>query len=222
MTVPSNSLLVHGDVQFNSAQDLAIIISNNKQEVEALRLALQRQCELAREAWEATPRRNARVELLRRQQSGILKLAALAYDEVGPNPRERRKFFSHRFIPVVWLAVFVYVVGTLAFCARWVLAYTSLRGVDNTYDANFVVSRWLLLSFIGVAVAFFMTEPVLAVVRFSIVPWVLHRFGTKTRFAIAPQTTLTVTDDAEVGTTTNNNKSTSPADFIAQVVDVLT
>ena len=108
------------------------------------------------------------MELLRKQQSSILRVAALLYDEVdGDGPVcERRKFFEHKFIYPVWTFVFVYIVGSLAFCARWVLAYTLEHGPENTNDTNYVISTWLGLSFLGVAVTFLMAEPVMGFVRF--------------------------------------------------------
>jgi len=150
---------------------------------------LRRASEKSAAEWAKVPRRpNIRVETMRRQQSTLLKVATLLYDETESRPRYRVKYFRHWFLYVAWAMIIVYLVGGLAYCARWVIARTSYRGTvdpnstqqDLQNDADGIIVAWLLSAAVGVAIGVFLSEPVLQLIRFGVVPWVLRAFGNGT------------------------------------------
>jgi hypothetical protein len=106
------------------------------------------------------------------------------YDENDDGPsREREKRFSHSFLQVAWVFVFVYLIGTLAFCARWVLAYTSVHDDLPVPDANLIISQWLFVAAMGVVLAFLVSEPMVQLLRFGLIPACIRRFGKVNKFS---------------------------------------
>jgi len=142
---------------------------------------LKARCAKAKEEWERVPRLSARVETLRKQQSTIMKFAALLYDEAeaGP-PRERTKKLRWWFIFVAWFIVIAYLVTCLVFTSYWLLAYTSIKPgseSDKSKDANQVILLWLEAALLGIVVGLFIAEPFFQFLRFAIVPAILMRYG---------------------------------------------
>lgn len=170
------------DLQDLREVEQAVQKAINKQNEAASKL--QAACAKAKEEWDKVPRRpNARVETLRKQQSAVMKFAALLYDEVdnGP-PRERTKRFKSWFIYVAWSIATAYLLGTLIFTSYWLLAYTSIKPGNSEIqqkDANEVLLAWLLAASLGVIVGLFIAEPLIQLIRFGLMPWCLIRFGTK-------------------------------------------
>ena len=154
-----------------------------KKSIQKAKFELKTACESARIEWSKVPRRNnIRVETLRKQQSTIMKFASLLYDEAdaGP-PRERRKIFRSTFLYIAWFLVFAYLIGTLGFTIRWLLAITSIKtnGTQdpNALNPNDTIIAWIVSSFVGVGTSFLFTEPLIQFVRFSLIPACLVHCG---------------------------------------------
>jgi hypothetical protein len=139
----------------------------------------------AKEEWDKVPRKvNARVDTLRKQQSTVFKFAALIYDETGERPRERPKLFGPKLVYVAWLAFFTYFAGTIAIIALWLIShtngYTTNNGVDPEDTAandNALISSWLTAAFISIFITLFVAEPMIQLLRFSLVPFCLRKCG---------------------------------------------
>ena len=198
------------DIDSASEKTLKDTINRLKSSIQEAKLELKAACESAHVEWSKVPRRNNfRVETLRKQQSTIMKFASLLYDESddGP-PRERRKLFSSSFIYVAWLLVFAYLIGTLAFSARWVLAITSVKSVQdvNALNPNDTIIAWIVSSFLGVATSLFIAEPLIQFIRFSLIPVCLNRFGSgvvsssQVKLQVIPEAQLVQDEEAHIKT----------------------
>jgi len=152
-------------------------------------IKLKEACVASRNEWNRVPKRpNLRVETMRKQQSTLLRFASLLYDETEPRAKTRTKYLGHWFIYFAWTIIILYLIGGVAYCTRWVLGRTSYRGtVDSTAsqteletDANGIIVAWLLSAAVGVAIGVFLSEPVIQLIRFSVVPYLLRKFGSGT------------------------------------------
>ncbi|KAH9252232.1 hypothetical protein BASA81_009834 [Batrachochytrium salamandrivorans] len=202
-----------GGVQATSVGEFDLVLQRARDNITKAKRELRERCEQCHEQWKQVPRQNPRVEMLRKQQSTLMRLAVLLYDEVDEGMvRERRKRFQPSFVYVVWLFVWVYLIGTLAFCARWVLAYTSDHGASNgnvVVDANEVIGNWLLVSFLGLIMTLLLAEPLFEFLRFALVPACLRRFGTKgapVRFTKHGLHVVTPVNDADMSKADKNDE----------------
>jgi hypothetical protein len=173
---------IHSDVDLAKA---TLRAGNN---LEDARGALRQACAKAREEWAKVPRAdkpNARVETLRKQQSTVMKMASLIYDETDTRARPRPQSCGPQFIYVAWGLLIGYLVAGLAYSAFWVVQRTSYRGAlgvaatdaQVAVDANAIIVAWLVSAFVGVLVGLFFIEPAIQFVRFGFMAWLLRTCG---------------------------------------------
>ena len=172
-----------------SMEDLLIAVQKAEARAKEFLEQLKRASLKSKEEWDKLPKApNLRVETLRKQQSTIMKLTSLLYEEYEERPRTRQKYFRSRFLYFSWFLVILYLCGTLAYSSRWVLVRTSYK--QNLYpnatitelqaDANGIIVAWLISAIVGVVTGLFIAEPILYLLRYGIFTALLNTFGNGT------------------------------------------
>jgi len=148
---------------------------------------------------EALASRPSRATRMRAQHTIALKMAALLGDEARPVPREAKKRCVADFVVVAWLLLFLYYAGCLAWVTLWLFTrdnqtrinFSQLDPpVDNPTQAqvaagtNAILTFWLMTALVGVAVAYFVVEPALIVLRNVLLPALVNSCGVSERAAV--------------------------------------
>jgi len=162
-----------------------------EKELRGARAELKQATRDSQTAWSKQPKfLNARVEMARAQKTTLLKLAAVLADEPGPRAPPRRWTCHHSFIYIAWVLLFAYYIGTMVYVALWVFARDkqvrsafAADGVTSPTDeevstaTNTMLMIWLGSAALSIFLTFFVIEPFLITLRFSVFPALLSRYG---------------------------------------------
>ena len=148
---------------------------------------------------EALASRPSRATRVRAQHTIALKMAALLGDEARPVPREAKKRCVADFVVVAWLLLLLYYAGCLAWVTLWLFTRDNQTRinfarlsppVDDPTQAqvaagtNAILTFWLMSALVGVAVAYFVVEPALIVLRNVLLPALVNTCGVSERAAV--------------------------------------
>jgi len=166
-----------------------------EQRVMQARVELAGAIRKSQDAWRSVPRTSLRTMRVQRERSTLFKLAAVLAEpeEPGPRPIERGSCrVSHPFVYFTWVFLFVYFVGCFFYMAFWVVtrpdAVQSQMSNDSTpadvsAATDAILEVWLTSAGFAVLFTFVVTEPLLIMVRFVLLPACLRRVNRRARNA---------------------------------------
>jgi len=201
--------------RLSKSANYAEALASARATVEDAASVLRAKCETAKLEWTKVPKRaSARVDTLRRQQSTVMKVAALMYDEADSRAKPKPWHCAPNFIYFAWALLFLYLVAGLGYSVYWVLeADSAVRA--NAYvkaqqtaeyeyelvppDPTWIVNTWLLTAGLGVLVGLFVIEPCIQFLRFGIMASCLQKCGRGTSLSQRHDTALSADTAVAIG-----------------------
>jgi len=120
---------------------------------------------------------------VRDEEDVLLKLVKILADEARPRPNAVPKRLSSRWIYVAWSVMFIYYVFCICWVSIWVLEASNRvnstfvdNGVDNATETmvangvNIVLSSWVASAFLGMAIGYIASDPVIIIIKFGLSP----------------------------------------------------
>ena len=128
----------------------------------------------AKAEWDASPTEEAiaRVRLVSKQRSVIMKAAAFIADDPSPLAKSRRALCPYSCVFTAWFFLVAFYGFGAYYIVRFILSRADRAeqpGVNRTEDELVVV--WLTSAGLGVAVGYCLAEPLIAIVRYVLLPY---------------------------------------------------
>jgi len=134
----------------------------------------------ARDHWKKAPTLEAigRMRRVRRQRSTLMKLVAIASDRPRTVGKTRKPLFRSIFIYLGWFFTFLFYVGSTWYIVRFAALrkeYADSRPESESY----YIILWLVTAAIGVLVSYVIAEPLVALTRYVILPYLVIKCGSE-------------------------------------------
>ena len=153
-----------------------------EQEVGAAKRRLKETIQRAKEDWQKTSKKEAikRVKLVTKQKSTFMKAIALVADEAAPLAKPRRGLCPHFFVYVSWVVLLGLYGLSVFYIVRFILTRAdraALPTVNRTEEE--LISVWLTTSAIGILIGYCLAEPLIAIIRYAVLPYCVLKCGSK-------------------------------------------
>lgn len=151
-----------------------------KRKLAAAQARLRQATISAKEDWQGRPNEVAleRVKLVNRQKSRLMKIAALVAEDASPAAKSRRAICPHWVVYLSWgLILALYGLATF-YVVRFVLTRADRAALpDVKRTEQELVQVWLVSASLGIFVGYCVAEPLIAVLRYALLPYCVVKYG---------------------------------------------
>ena len=154
-----------------------------RQELVAAQRRLKETTQRAKEDWQRSNKKDAikRVKLVTKQKSTFMKAIALVADEAAPLAKPRRGLCPHFLVYVSWVVLLGLYGLSVFYVVRFVLTRAdraALPSVNRTEEE--LIGVWLTTSAIGILIGYCLAEPLIAIIRYAVLPYCVLKCGNNT------------------------------------------
>ena len=157
-------------------------IAEAKRRLAETKAALQVATKEAKEDWSEKANEEAlqRVKLVNRQKSRFMKVAALVAEDAAPAAKARRALCPYWMIYLSWVFLIALYALSVFYVVRFILTRAdraALPSVQRTEEE--LIGVWLVSASLGIIIGYCLAEPLIAILRYALLPYCVSKFGTK-------------------------------------------
>lgn len=175
-------------------------LSKAKIELAAAQERLKRATLLAKKDWKRRPNAEAvaRVRLVTKQKSSLMKMAALVAEDASPAAKSRRALCPHWVVYISWALVLAVYGFASFYIIRFVLTRADRAALPNVQRTEEqLIEVWLISASLGICIGYCVAEPLIAVIRFALLPYCVVKCSSSSTSQSTDTKQLAATDEEE-------------------------
>ena len=119
-----------------------------------------------------------RVELVNKQKSTLLKMAALVGEDASPSAKSRKALCPSWFVYIAWATLIAMYTLSAFYVVRFILTRADVASkpeVRRTEEQ--LIEAWLISATLGIVTGYCIAEPTMAIIRYALLPYLTLKCG---------------------------------------------